>query len=203
MIQETARSSLGAWESFYVIVGSSAAALTGLQFVVITLVSDARRKTGEQQIAAFSTPTVVHFCAALLVSVTVSAPWPDLVGPSVTIAICGVAGVVYSAIVSWRATRQTGYRLVAEDWAWHVVLPIAAYIAQVSGALALVGSPHGSLFVIAASALLLVFIGIHNAWDTTTWVAAHPDDDPTAPNDGAGSPAKAAVPNARVGAESR
>ncbi len=32
---EEARSLLAVWESFYVIVGSSGAALTGLQFVVI------------------------------------------------------------------------------------------------------------------------------------------------------------------------
>jgi hypothetical protein len=30
--------SMGGWDNFYVIVGSSAAALTGLQFVVITLI---------------------------------------------------------------------------------------------------------------------------------------------------------------------
>jgi hypothetical protein len=35
---------LADWESFYVIVGSSAGALTGLMFVVITLVADARIK---------------------------------------------------------------------------------------------------------------------------------------------------------------
>ncbi len=33
---------LRAWETFYVIVGSSAAALTGLQFVVIALIAESR-----------------------------------------------------------------------------------------------------------------------------------------------------------------
>jgi hypothetical protein len=33
---------LSAWESFYIIVGSSAGALTGLQFVVMALVVEAR-----------------------------------------------------------------------------------------------------------------------------------------------------------------
>ena len=31
--------------------------------------------------------------------------------------------------------------------------------------------PTSALFVIAATALLLLFIGIHNAWDTVTYVA--------------------------------
>ena len=68
-----------AWESFYVIVGSSAGALTGLQFVVLTLITEAGmiRGTGET-LAAFGSPNVVHFCAALLVSAILSAPWGGL-----------------------------------------------------------------------------------------------------------------------------
>ena len=53
-----------AWETFYVIVGSSAGALTGLMFVVIALVAEFRGS--ERQIEAFGTPTVVHFSAPLL-----------------------------------------------------------------------------------------------------------------------------------------
>jgi len=37
-VQETVAPALTAWGSYYVIIGSSAAALTGLMFVVITLV---------------------------------------------------------------------------------------------------------------------------------------------------------------------
>ena len=68
-MDETAPSTLRAWESFYVIVGSSAGALTGLQFVVLTLITEAGviRGSGET-LAAFGSPNVVHFCAALLVS---------------------------------------------------------------------------------------------------------------------------------------
>ena len=62
------------WETFYVIVGSSAGALTGLMFVVMALVVDFR--SSEQQIEAFGTPTVVHFCGVLLLSAVMSAPWP-------------------------------------------------------------------------------------------------------------------------------
>lgn len=41
-MEEAVRSPLVAWESFYVIVGSSGAALTGLQFVVIALIAESR-----------------------------------------------------------------------------------------------------------------------------------------------------------------
>jgi hypothetical protein len=50
-----------AWESFYVIVGSSAGALTGLQFVVITLGAEKKALGDGGTTRAFATPTVVHF----------------------------------------------------------------------------------------------------------------------------------------------
>src|SRR6266568_8592252 len=52
-------SPLSPWESFYVIVGSSAAALTGLQFVVMALVSSTQRRTGGSEVSTFGTPTIV------------------------------------------------------------------------------------------------------------------------------------------------
>ena len=68
---------LAEWESFYVIIGTSAAALTGLMFVVIAVVADAGpRAATPQGIATFVTPTIFHFCAALMISAIVSAPWP-------------------------------------------------------------------------------------------------------------------------------
>jgi hypothetical protein len=55
---------LGGWENFYVIVGSSAGALIGLQFVVMALVSDMPRTPNQAQTGhAFATPTIVHFGA--------------------------------------------------------------------------------------------------------------------------------------------
>ena len=172
MIQEPAHASLGAWESYYVIVGSSAAALTGLQFVVITLVSEARGRTTGPEIGAFATPTIVHFCAALLVSATLSAPWRGLFGPAIVIAACGLVGLLYSAAVVIRARRQTHYKMVAEDWTWHVALPVVAYLAQVIAAALLSSRTLEALFAIAGSTLLLVYIGIHNAWDATTYITA-------------------------------
>ena len=71
-------SPLTAWENFYVIVGSSGAALTGLQFVVVALVAESRAQSSHREIAAFGTPTVIHFCAVLLISAILSAPWHAL-----------------------------------------------------------------------------------------------------------------------------
>src|SRR5437867_13116458 len=67
-VHEAIASPLAAWESFYVIVGSSAAALTGLQFVVIALIAESGRRSTSKEITAFGTPTIVHFCAVLLIA---------------------------------------------------------------------------------------------------------------------------------------
>ena len=62
------------WENFYVIVGSSGGALIGLQFVVMTLLADKPRLATPEAGAAFATPNVVHFSAALLLCL-MRVPW--------------------------------------------------------------------------------------------------------------------------------
>jgi hypothetical protein len=171
ILEKATLSLLERWENFYVIVGSSAGALTGLQFVVIALIAEAQAVRSMLEIRAFGTPTVVHFCAALLISAIVSAPWPTLSGAGLSLDACGAAGVVYAFMVIRHARHQTGYSPDAEDWLWYAALPLVAYIALLGAALLLASHPASSLFVIAGSTLLLLFVGIHNAWDAVTYVA--------------------------------
>jgi hypothetical protein len=52
---------LAGWANFYVIVGSSAGALIGLQFVVISLIADMPMARGDAEAGdALATPTIVH-----------------------------------------------------------------------------------------------------------------------------------------------
>ena len=168
-MQDLAQSVFSPWESYYVIVGSSGAALTGLQFVVMALAAETRRADGGA-IDAYATPTVVHFCAALFVAAVLSAPWRGLAGAAIALGICAIYGVGYALVVTRRATRQTGYTPVFEDWLWHTILPLAAYGTMLGSALALVRHPATALFAIGGAVLLLLFIGIHNAWDTVTFL---------------------------------
>jgi hypothetical protein len=80
-------------------------------------------------------------------------------------------GMGYSVLIVRRARRQRGYRLVLEDWLWYLVLPSLAYTGILVAAVAVMRHSTDALFVIGAMALLLLFIGIHNAWDTVTFVA--------------------------------
>jgi len=151
-------------------VGSSAAALTGLQFVVIALIADSGRRSSGGEIDAFGTPTVVHFSAALLVAAVLSAPWRTLANPALALGASGIAGIVYSIIVFRRARRQKGYQPVFEDWLWHIILPFVAYGVIMAAAAFLPSDPVPALFATGAATLLLVFIGIHNSWDTVTFI---------------------------------
>ena len=93
---EAGHRSLAGWEN----VGSSAAALIGLQFAMIALINDTRIRTNPGTISAFGTPTVVHLGGALLVSAVMSAPWPTLFASSFAVtACCGLVRLGYCATV--------------------------------------------------------------------------------------------------------
>jgi hypothetical protein len=168
-------SPLAAWQTFFFLVGSSAAGLTGLQFVVIALIAESKRRATGREIDAFTTPTIVHFGGVLLLSALVSAPWHGLSRVAVIIGACGMAGIAYTLIIVRRARSQTTYQMVASDWLCHVILPSIAYTALVIAAALLPRHADRALFVIGASAILLLFVGIHNAWDTVTYITVeHP-----------------------------
>ncbi len=176
---------LSEWNSFYVMMGSSAAALTGLVFIVVTLIRDQRRRGSEAGMATFTTPTVVHFGCALFVSALMAAPFRSLVPLTIILGLVGAGGLVYGARIAIQTARLESYRPDVEDWAWHVVLPSAAYATLIIGAIAMHGPFAVALYAPAAAVALLIFIGIHNAWDVVTFLATgkaealpdHPEED--------------------------
>jgi hypothetical protein len=168
-------SPLKAWETFYFLVGTSAAALIGLQFVVIALIGETGSGTGTgtraETVAAFGTPTVVHLCAVLVVSALLIAPWASLPAAGLLVALAGAAGLLYAAVVTWRAREQEGYQPVFEDWLFHAILPTLAYGGvMVAGFYVVRRHPVGGLTVLAVSTMLLLLVAIHNAWDTATYI---------------------------------
>jgi hypothetical protein len=161
---------LSVWENFYVIVGSSAGALIGLQFVVLTLIASRPVGAGTAQAGhAFATPTIVHFGAVLLLAGILTAPWQGVTPAAVLWGLLGLSGIIYSAVVIRWMRRQGAYKPVFEDWLFHVLLPLAAYTTLAVAAFAAGSHLRAALFAIGAAALLLLFVGIHNAWDAVTY----------------------------------
>jgi len=162
-------SELAQWDSFYVIVGSSAGALIGLQFVVMTLIADRPSIRLAAAGAAFATPTIIHFGAALLLSALLRVPWPTITPAAALWSLIGLGGAAYTVIVARRMRKQDVYRPEFEDWLFHFMLPLAAYVVLALSALAAPLHTREALFGVGAAALLLLFIGIHNAWDAVAY----------------------------------
>jgi hypothetical protein len=162
---------LNEWQNFYVIVGSAAGGLTGLQFVVMALMADMPVMEQESQaIAAFSTPSIVNFGAVLLLAAVLVMPWHSITPISIVWGAAGVVGLLYTAITGWRFSKQRAYTPVLEDYFFRVIMPVVGY--AVLGAAAFTAKTHerAALFQVAAVALLLLFIGIHDAWDNATYL---------------------------------
>ena len=161
---------LDEWDSFYVIVGSSAGALIGLQFVVMTLVAEWPPIRAPEAGASFATPTIVHFSATLLLSALVRVPWHFIPLAAALWGFLGVSGIAYSLVVARRMGKQTAYKPDFEDWIFFCAMPIVGYLVLTASALAAPAHLREALFGIGAAALVLLFTGIHNAWDSVAYL---------------------------------
>jgi hypothetical protein len=170
---------LAGWENFYVIVGSSAGGLTGLTFVVIALVSDARRvqPTG---LRVFVTPTVVHFCCVLALAAFLAMPHLHLATVSAALGLVGTLGVIYVLVIARGMPRRgSEYEPVAEDWIWNVIVPAIVHGGLLAMAVAVWRYTLPALYVVALLSLLLLFTGIHNAWDIAVWMTMNRKREPS------------------------
>ena len=164
-----ATSLLAEWDNFYVIAGSSAGGLTGLTFVVIALASDAKR-INLRGLRVYVTPTIVHFGAVLLLSAYLSMPHQGLLSLSLGFGAAGAVGIAYVAFIAANIGRiSAAYVPVVEDWIWNVILPAIVYGTLLAAAFVIWRRPEPCLYAAAAAALLLMIIGIHNAWDIAVY----------------------------------
>ena len=83
----------------------------------------------------------------------------------------GLYGVIYVTRIIFRTRNLHEYTADAEDWVWYGVMPLLAYAITLGGAAALAAGAVKALFAVAGGVLLLLFIGIRNAWDVVTYIA--------------------------------
>ena len=167
-----AASPLADWENFYVIVGSAAGGLTGLTFVVISITAEAQRQIAAG-VRAFVTPTIVHFSVVLALAAFLSAPHQSALTVGIGFMLGGALGVLYvGSIVRGMHTLRERYQPVGEDWAWNALVPGLAYACLLGMGIVAHHDLAASLYGAAATALALLFAGIHNAWDVAVWNSA-------------------------------
>ena len=173
MTQGSELSLLSNWQNFYMIMGTAAATLTGLMFVVTTLIAgiDAHLPTLNAAVSAFNTPTVVHFGAVLLLAGILSAPWQTFSSLSLLLGLLGLGMVIYLHIVLRRMWRVPHYQSTLEDWLWYWAFPLLAHVLLIVAAFVLPINPFSALYIVGAAMMLLLLVGIRNAWDMVTFLA--------------------------------
>ncbi len=164
-MQGTELTFLSQWQNFFIIMGTATATLTGLMFVVTTLIAgiDAHLSTLNAAVSAYNTPTVVQFATVLLLAGILSAPWQTLSSLSLLLGLVGLGMVFYSIIVMRRMRRVPDYQSTLEDWLWYLVFPLLAHVLLIVAALVLPKNPAPILYIIGLAMILLLL-----------WVSATP-----------------------------
>jgi len=161
---------LGQWHDFYTLLGAASATLVGLLFVAATV--GAGVFTGARRGASrmFLSASVIHFSSLLIACLVVLAPAQNWVSLGVMIAVCGIFGLAYYGL-AWRDTVRDGLskQIDWDDRIWYGVLPVICYMFETASGVALVLRSALGCMALALSLVLLLVIGIHNAWDITLW----------------------------------
>jgi hypothetical protein len=161
------------WSNFYFLIGSAAAGLIGLMFVVVTLSSGGDRAKALRGFAFYLTPTIVHFGAVFSISAVTQAPGvtpPEAAAVIVLIAALGLGCCLRSAFGILRAPED----LQAPHWSdfWlYAGIPAGLYVVLALAALGVGAHWPWAPRSLAAVLLVLVLLAIRNAWDTITWIA--------------------------------
>jgi hypothetical protein len=172
---------LAGWDNFFVITGGAAGGLTGLTFVVITLAADAHR-VRLVGVRAFVSPTIVHFGAVLALAAYLTMPRHTAFSLSLGVGAVGLAELVYIGTIAAAIHRMKGeYRPVLEDWIWNVLLPAFCFGGLLTMALLFSTWPKQCLYGVAAAIMLLMIVGIHNAWDIAVWNTVNQQTEPEKP----------------------
>jgi len=167
------------WENFYLMIGSSAAALIGLMFVVMTLTAGRDRGEVDQGKRLYTSPIVWHLAVVMALSGAATAPMINLrlFGTAAGgLAILGLGIGIRSAVGIWR-TRMSGADSAFDMW-WYGLVPAIVYVGLAVASLGIFGAAKWGASTFAAALMALLLLSIHAEWDLVTFLAprASPPD---------------------------
>ena len=159
------------WGDFYFMIGSSAAGLIGLLFVVVTLTADIERHRAVRGQKLFMTPTVFHFAVVLTICALATAyQGVGVETVSAVTAVVALSGFLYM-VQRVVGLMKPGAAAHWTDIIFYGVAPMAGYLALGIAAWSIYfGLPYASL-LLAGLMLGFLLLGIRNAWDLVTWIA--------------------------------
>jgi hypothetical protein len=153
------------WRDFYVMIGTASGAIVGASFIVASLASGLKdRALG---IRGFITPTTYHLASVLVSSAILSVPKIDALAAALLLGSGGIAGAAYSIIVVARIWKMP---LDFADWMFYALLPLVAYMALPAAAAMILLDTGSPLYLLAAALILLLIVGMRNAWDMASFL---------------------------------
>lgn len=168
---------LQAWQNFYTLIGSASATLAGLMFIAISLGASRRPSAQERSMAqlaynAFLSPTYIHFVYVLVTAVVVFVPTLNetVFGVMLVLTGAGSLGYILRHLPFVRERYRTG-TLDRSDLVWYELMPSIGYVLYLDAGIGLLRAAAGfrsrghALDALAVASMLLLVIGVRNAWD--------------------------------------
>ena len=161
---------LETWHEFFLLIGTAGVTLTGLLFVVVSLGPRVVANHHATGVRAFISPNAVFFTTTLVVSALLMIPNvpAKVIGSFLSLgSIASLGYLVYTrAHQQWQDSRLPGL-----DWVWFIGLPTTAYLLLLCAGIAFLFQAVFSIHLVAGVLLLLLVIGIRNAWDLVIWIS--------------------------------
>ncbi|HEV2281411.1 MAG TPA: hypothetical protein VGX75_03335 [bacterium] len=177
------------WQNFYMLLGGASATLVGLMFIAISL--GQTRWTPEERpiltasFSAFMSPTFIHFVYVLVTAAVVFVPTlsETVLGGLLVLTGIGSLGHIARNLPFFRERYRVGSIDRSDLW-WYSLMPSVGYILYLDAGIGLLRAAAGgisrgqALNALAAASVLLLVIGVRNAWDLVVYLALRRLDTP-------------------------
>jgi len=163
------------WWNFFYLCGSSAATLTGLTFVAVTLGSTLIKKDNLEQINIYISPICFHFIHVFFLCCIMAVPGtnPTLIaGAAILSALWRLTKMPRAYSVVHAGAKKDDTEIDISDWVTVLLLPTTVYLALIVTGIGFLLDKPWAIYILAASCLALLLGSARGAWDTLVWIAA-------------------------------
>ena len=163
------------WGDFYLCVGSAAAVLIGLIFVVISLMQDRSRATVLTGSKLYMGPIVLGVSFVLVLSAAALTP---AIGRNLFAGIVGIIALwgLVRGVMSIAGIARLGKEVHWTDFWFYGFGPTAVYLALAGVAFAFWRAWPCAQYGLAGVIIAMLLLAIRNEWDLITWIAPRADD---------------------------
>jgi hypothetical protein len=158
------------WHDFYLLLGTASATLVGLMFIAASIGATVFSEANRAALAAFITPTVIHFGAVLFACLVLIIPTHSWHSLGVVLGAGGLAGTIHSGWLLVQLIIRHSFNVDLVDRTFYSLIPLVAYLIALAAAALLFEQSVIGVDLMAAALLILLLAGLRNAWDMMTWI---------------------------------